>query len=102
MRYVNLLIFLMLGDQLAHNTPHRPHLYSCVVFRLHQYDLRSTVPATHNVRGHHRAWLRIFQLAVRGLFEAGSSETEIAKLDIVVIVREDVLGLQVSVQYLYR
>ena len=57
---VNFFIFLMLSNHLPEDTGNRPHLNSRVVLVLHQNDLWSSVPSTHDMTGHKlRLWLTI-------------------------------------------
>lgn len=52
-RNVDLLVFLMLGDELSHDAANRPHLDALVVVILHENDLRSSIPPADHVRSHH-------------------------------------------------
>ncbi len=49
---LDLLVEPMLGNEFAHDAPHRPDLNGRVVFGLHQYDLGGSVPSTHHMEGH--------------------------------------------------
>ena len=96
-RDVDLLVLLVLGDELAQDAAHGPHLDALVVLGLHEDDLGRAVPAADHVRGHQLP-LAALHLREGGLLEAGAGEAEVAELDVVVVVGEDVLGLEVAVQ----
>lgn len=97
---VDLLVLLVLGDELAEDAAHRPHLDALVVLGLHEDDLGGAVPAADHVRGHQLP-LAGLHLAEGGLAQPGAGEAEVAELDVVVVVGEDVLGLEVAVRNVY-
>lgn len=94
---VDLLVLLVFGDELAEDAAQRPHLDALVVLGLHEDDLGGAVPAADHVGGHQLP-LAGLHLGEGGLLEAGAGESEVAELDVVVVVGEDVFGLEVAVQ----
>ena len=65
----DLFIFLMFGEEFAHDASNRPHLDGGVVFGLHEYDFRCAVPSTDHVRCHeHVIDLRFVEISEGWLF----------------------------------
>lgn len=98
----------MLCDEFPQDAPHRPHLYRRVVLGLHEDELGGPVPPAHHVAGHEVGLLGVLLVddvrqsgEARVLVDSGPGQAEVADLYVVVEVAQDILRLQVPVQYFY-